>query len=147
MQWKRSSPELMARFDASLPDDPALERRKMFGYPCAFVNGNMFTGLHEERMIVRLAGAERAAIEKLGATDFTPLPGRTMKDYVVVPGAIVKDASALSRWVGKSFAHAKALPVKAAKKKAAKGATKKPARAATKQPTSKKASAPSAKRR
>ncbi len=45
--WKKSSPALIAYFDKALPDDPRVERRQMFGYPCAFVNGQLFTGLHQ----------------------------------------------------------------------------------------------------
>ncbi len=39
--WKKSSAKLIAAFDASLPVDPRVERRSMFGYPCAFTGGNM----------------------------------------------------------------------------------------------------------
>ena len=40
MPWKKSSPSLIAVFDAVLPAGIA-ERRQMFGYPCAFVGGNL----------------------------------------------------------------------------------------------------------
>lgn len=65
MAWQKSSPELIARFGACLPDDPLIERRQMFGYPCAFVNGKMFVGLHEENLIMRLdeVGRERATAQ------------------------------------------------------------------------------------
>jgi hypothetical protein len=53
--WRKSPDDLIALFHAALPDDPRIERRKMFGYPCAFVGGNLFTGLHQENVIVRLA--------------------------------------------------------------------------------------------
>ncbi len=42
MAWIKAPPEMIELFAASLPLDPATERRTMFGYPCAFVNGNMF---------------------------------------------------------------------------------------------------------
>ena len=52
------------------------ERRKMFGYPCAFVAGNLFTGLHQENVIVRLAERDRvAAIGTEGARLFEPMSG------------------------------------------------------------------------
>lgn len=31
--WKKASPEAVDRFHAALPEHPAAERRKMFGYP------------------------------------------------------------------------------------------------------------------
>ena len=36
-KWQPSSPELIACFDACLPHAAGVERRQMFGYPCAFV--------------------------------------------------------------------------------------------------------------
>ena len=54
MQWRKSPPALIEAFDAALPQDPRAERRTMFGYPCAFVGGQMLAGLHQERLVVRL---------------------------------------------------------------------------------------------
>lgn len=54
--WKKSDARLIERFDRALPEHPALVRRKMFGYPAAFVNGNYFTGLHADEVLVRLPG-------------------------------------------------------------------------------------------
>jgi hypothetical protein len=45
MVWQKSPAALIARFDELLPKDPRVARRKMFGYPAAFVNGRMFAGL------------------------------------------------------------------------------------------------------
>jgi len=53
-KWRKSLTQLVDLFVAVLPDQPNVERRQMFGYPCAFVNGNMFTGLHQGSLIVRL---------------------------------------------------------------------------------------------
>ena len=52
--WKKVPAELAARFDAALPVVADVQRRKMFGCPAAFVNGNLFAGLHENRLMVRL---------------------------------------------------------------------------------------------
>jgi len=46
--WRKSPDDLIALFYAALPEDPRVERRKMFGYPCAFVGGNLFSGLHAD---------------------------------------------------------------------------------------------------
>ena len=37
---------------------PDAARKKMFGYPAAFVGGNMATGLFADRWVVRLPDAE-----------------------------------------------------------------------------------------
>jgi TfoX/Sxy family transcriptional regulator of competence genes len=115
MAWKKSSPELIARFSACLPDDPLVERRSMFGYPCAFVQGHMVSGLHEERLIVRLPADERDALMAEGGAIFSPMPGRLMKEYVVVPPALVAKHQALCTWVARAVAYGTTLPPKAAK--------------------------------
>lgn len=112
MPWRKSPPELIARFAAALPDDATCERRTMFGYPAAFVNGNMFAGLHQESMIVRLDVATRATFLRLGGQPFEPVPGRVMREYLAVPAAVLGEARSLRRWVGKAFAYAASLPPK-----------------------------------
>jgi len=124
MAWEKSSDALIAAFDAAVPDGPTVERRQMFGYPCAFANNNMFMGLHEQNFILRLSGDDRAEIKAShNAAPFEPMKGRAMKEYVALPGAILDDAAALGSWVARSFAFASALPVKEKKprKKRAKG--------------------------
>ncbi len=114
-KWRKSPPELIALFDEILPDGPGIERRKMFGYPCAFVNGNMFTGLHQESMILRLSESDRQdAIDNLQAALFQPFgPGRmTMREYIAVPDAILGDRKALAAWVMKAVAYTSSLPPK-----------------------------------
>lgn len=109
--WKKSSPALIAFFDKALPSDPRVERRQMFGYPCAFVNGQLFTGLHQESMIVRLGESERGELlRERGATIFQPMPGRTMREYVALPPAMT--AGEAKAWVARGFAYAAALPPK-----------------------------------
>ena len=44
----KSPPELVAAFAAAVPQAPGVVQKPMFGCPCAFVNGNMFTGLFEQ---------------------------------------------------------------------------------------------------
>src|SRR5262245_18459379 len=99
--WKKSPDELIKLFRAALPKDPRIEHRKMFGYPCAFVAGNLFTGLHQEDVIVRLGEDERrAAIVEEGAKIFEPIPGRLMREYLVVPTGVLKGRGTLAIWLG-----------------------------------------------
>ncbi|TSA46619.1 hypothetical protein D4R52_00120 [bacterium] len=86
MRWKKSSPKLIARFEQILPLDTRIDRRKMFGCPCAFLNKQLFIGLHQENLILRLPERTREKfMKKYKAKIFSPMPGRTMKEYVVVP--------------------------------------------------------------
>jgi TfoX/Sxy family transcriptional regulator of competence genes len=116
MQWKKSPPALVELFSAVVPGAPA-EQRKMFGYPAAFVNGNLFMSLYQDDFILRLPDQARAKLLKIkGARPFEPMPGRAMKEYVVAPGSVVKDQAVLRKWIGASLEYAMSLPPK--KKKA-----------------------------
>ena len=110
--FRKSSPELIARFDALAVLAGDADRKQMFGYPTCVLRGNMFMGLHEDSLILRLAESDRAEfMDRHGATAFEPMPGRPMKEYVVVPPALVYDDD-VSDWVRRSRAYAEQLPAK-----------------------------------
>ena len=112
MQWKKSPPELIAVFDAVMPDPPAV-RKSMFGYPAAFVNGNMFMGLHQDHFVLRLSEGARQEFLRLPATGiFEPMAGRPMREYVVASPALVSKPAELSRWVAKALEYASSLKPK-----------------------------------
>jgi Regulator of competence-specific genes len=116
MHWKKAPESLVALFDEVAPHDAPVERRKMFGYPAVFVRGNMFAGLHEDRLVMRLPEAERAEFMALpGAVPFEPMPGRPMKEYVVAPAALLGDPDALRGWLDRSLRYAVTLPPKPGK--------------------------------
>lgn len=111
--WEKSPPELVAAFAALIARRPELTPRRMFGYPAAFVGGHMATALHEDRWIVRLQAADRAELlVQPGAVQFEPMPGRPMKEYVVLPPVLVANPTALDAWVDRAIAHVLTLPPK-----------------------------------
>jgi TfoX/Sxy family transcriptional regulator of competence genes len=115
--FRKSSSELIARFGelAVLAGDA--DRKQMFGYPTCVLRGNMFMGLHEDSLILRLAESGRAEFtDRHGATAFEPMPGRPMKEYVVVPPALLYD-DAVSDWARRSLAHAEQPRAKKPRKK------------------------------
>jgi TfoX/Sxy family transcriptional regulator of competence genes len=118
MAWKKSPPGLVATFGRVVPGGRGAERRAMFGYPAAFVHGNMFAGLFEDSVVLRLDEAAAAAAKRIGARDFAPMPGRRMTGWVAMGGKHAVDEAALRRWVVRAFRHAEALPAKKAKRKA-----------------------------
>jgi TfoX/Sxy family transcriptional regulator of competence genes len=126
MAWKKPSQALIDTFDAVLPGPPA-ERRLMFGFPAAFVNGNMFMGLHEERLVLRLDERARQELLDGGAALFEPMKGRPMKEYVVAPASLLADRAALKRRVAQALSFVGALPPKAKKKPAKKTPAKRKA--------------------
>lgn len=112
-KFTKSPEELVQLFERAMKDFPMATQRKMFGYPCAFVNGNMFAGLFQDEMFLRLSDADRAAIRKeYGTPLFEPIPGRPMREYVLVPHYVLKSPRLLRTWLTKGMEHAKALPPK-----------------------------------
>jgi TfoX/Sxy family transcriptional regulator of competence genes len=112
-KFEKSSPELIARFDAAAARFPQAERRKMFGYPALFVGGNLVTGLFAQSWMIRLPDDERAALLELpGAASFEPMAGRPMKGYATLPADVVADDAALDDWVRRAIAFGETLPAK-----------------------------------
>ncbi|HKZ76785.1 MAG TPA: TfoX/Sxy family protein, partial [Pyrinomonadaceae bacterium] len=87
----QAAPEkIVSLFDKVVKTLPEAERRKMFGYPCAFVNGQMFVGILGDRLMLRLSDEDRARFLKLPeAKLFAPTPGRVMREYVELTQAIL----------------------------------------------------------
>jgi TfoX/Sxy family transcriptional regulator of competence genes len=104
---------LKARFAEIIARYPEAEPRKMFGYPCAFVSGQMFLGTFADRVMMRLSEQDRAAFLKLpDAKLLEPMPGRPMREYVQVPRELMESDKQLYKWIDKSIAYAAALPPK-----------------------------------
>ena len=116
MAWTKAPQGLVELFAESLPDDPRIERRKMFGYPAIFVGGNMCAGLFQDRMFARLAPADADALPG-GAQPFEPMPGRPMKGYALIPDDILADEDRLTATLAKAVAFTAALPPKEKKAK------------------------------
>ncbi len=118
MKWRPAPAELIRIFEDALKSLPEAEPRKMFGYPCSFINGQMFAGLHQENMILRLPEEARSRFLDLEeAKPFEPMPGRVMGEYVVVPRSVLNSAIELKKWLGVALTYAKSLPPKPPGKK------------------------------
>jgi TfoX/Sxy family transcriptional regulator of competence genes len=120
MPWERPSPDLTRKLDdavvsAAEASGVQVELKPMFGCPAYFTNGNMFAGVHQSSLMVRLPEAGRAEAVALGGRPFEPMPGRVMKEYVVLPTAVLDDAAATADWVRRGAEYAASLPPKAKK--------------------------------
>jgi TfoX/Sxy family transcriptional regulator of competence genes len=129
-----AEPRTFALFQSLVPAEPGVEIKPMFGQRAAFVHGNMFFGTFGGDLLLRLDEGARAELLAAGGVPFSPMAGRVMKEYVVVPGDWQREPSRLRPWVKRSLAWVATLPAKAKKAKRAAGATKsaraaKPARA------------------
>jgi TfoX/Sxy family transcriptional regulator of competence genes len=112
-KWKPAPREAVAALETSTSGLSGVELRKMLGYSCVFAKGNMFAGLHEAGMLLRLPDEQRAEFLRLkGAKQFEPMTGRVMREYVVVPRVLLNAPEKLQAWVEKSLAYVLSLPAK-----------------------------------
>ena len=114
--WRKAPPELVDRFVAAVAGVEGLEQRQMFGYPAAFMGGNMVTGLHQDSWIVRLGQDERSSLAEQGWKTFSPMPGRPMREYLALPAAVAADPEAARSWVERAAAYGRSLPPKPPRK-------------------------------
>jgi len=113
--FTKSSPELVARFESTLDRHaaPDVTLRKMFGYPCAWIAGNMLTGLFAEDWWVRVSEPDREALLALpGAHQFEVMPGKAMGRYVVLPPDVVTSDADLDAWLERAIAFTRTVPPK-----------------------------------
>jgi TfoX/Sxy family transcriptional regulator of competence genes len=89
MPWKKAPVEMITLLDRFMESYPAT-RKTMFGYPVYFVNGNMFMGLFEESLFLRLPDDQVGKLQKEGHSIafLEPMKGRPMKNYFVIPSEI-----------------------------------------------------------
>lgn len=121
MAWTKSPQSLIDLFDKSVPSGDGISLRKMFGYPAAFANGNLFIGLHQNDFVMKLSEQDRARfIAEFGERSFEPIKGRPMREYVRLPEALLADARKRAAWIRRSLRYAETVAPKA------KSSTRKP---------------------
>lgn len=124
-KFEKPPAALVDRFNAVLDHvaTPDTTRKPMFGHPCAWVGGNMATGLFAANWWVRLPPDELALLLASGeATTFEVMPGREMKGYAVMPADVVADDGQVEDWVGRALAYTATMPPKEPKAKKARSA-------------------------
>ena len=113
MAWEKSPAALVAAFGDVVGRFPEATQRKMFGYPAAFIGGNLVTSLYQDRWVVRLPDDERERLlDEDGAGPFEPMPGRPMKGFAMLPPSAATDAEAAASWVERAVAYGRTLPPK-----------------------------------
>ncbi len=115
--WRKPQAEQVDLFHEAVAGIEGVEVRKMFGFPAAFIGGNMTAGLHQESVMVRLPADEREDRLADGWSLFEPMPGRPMKEYVALPPEVAADAVATRAWIERAAAYVRTLPPKAPKKR------------------------------
>ena len=109
----KATADAVQRFEELLPEGPGVTQRLVFGFPTAFVHGNMFFGVFGPDLFVRLSDEDRLEIMRIeGAVPFEPMKGRPMASYVLLPAAVLERPEKAERWVRRSQAWAGSLPTK-----------------------------------
>ncbi len=121
MDFPKPSQRTLDTWDAVAPPPPA-ERRKMFGMPCAFVNGNMCAGVFGDTIMLRLSDADRAKLEALDGGGPFEAQGRRMREYGAISAPLLDERAKVRAWVKRAVAHTASLPAKQPKKPAKKSA-------------------------
>ncbi len=112
-EFIKAPPEIIELFKNAVSQLPEVEVRQMFGYPCAFVNGNMLAGIFRDGIMLRLSAADRDRFLQIpGAKLFEPYPGRPMREYVDLPDGIKKSADEFMVWLMRGYEYVKAMPPK-----------------------------------
>ncbi len=102
----KASEELLARYEQLVDVVPEADRKQVFGSPTCLVGGNMFFGVHSTGLFVKLPPDAAAELLAEGGSAFSPMPGRPMGSFYVLPDGDVSD------WVRRSYEFALTLPAK-----------------------------------
>jgi TfoX/Sxy family transcriptional regulator of competence genes len=118
MKWSKAPNELIS-FLAEITKDINCQPKKMFGYPAYFINNNMFICAFQDSLIIRLSEKDKAKVLKQykNVTEFEPISGRVMKEYVALPESLYRDKTAFPKILNMSVKYVSSLPPKLKDKK------------------------------
>ena len=123
MKWQKAPEELKVMIERVM-EGIDCEKRPMFGYPAFFINGNMFAGLFQSSLFIRLSPAQVTDLTQKHATisPLEPMPGRPVKEYFVIPEALYRREEAVRTIAAEAAAYMSTLATKAPKRKEPKAA-------------------------
>jgi TfoX/Sxy family transcriptional regulator of competence genes len=104
--------KLASRVRGQLEGRAGIVEKKMFGGLAFLLHGNMSAGVHRDELIVRIAPeATDAALQDPGVRVFD-ITGRSMRGWLLVGDAGIKDSSSLASWINRAIEYASSLPRK-----------------------------------
>ncbi len=111
-KFVKSSIGVIALFE-ELTSPIQCDHKKMFGYPCLFVNGNMFCGTFADRIFVRISGERQKEWKTRYSRikDFEPMQGKRMKEYLEIDG-LEDNRGIISALIAESIEYMKTLKPK-----------------------------------
>jgi TfoX/Sxy family transcriptional regulator of competence genes len=104
--------QLARRIRGVLGEDPGIDERRMFGGIAFLLDGNMFVGVTNDDLMVRVgpdAWPDALARPHAREMDFT---GRSMKGYVFVGAEGTAEDDDLAAWVERALSFVGGLPPK-----------------------------------
>jgi TfoX/Sxy family transcriptional regulator of competence genes len=118
MKWVKAPEELKSLIEA-LVKGVDCEKKLMFGYPAYFINKNMFAGLFQNSLFLRLSPDQVASLRKTFPmlSNLEPMPGRPIKNYYVIPPSLHSKSKDMQRLIEEAAAYCRSLPEKAKKPK------------------------------
>jgi hypothetical protein len=104
--------EKLQLYEDLIASVPKIERKGAV-HPYTSLNGHMFTYLDQTGTLgMRLPEKELAAFLKKYKTTFFESYGAVKKDWVTVPGALLKNTKELQKYLEKSYEYTKTLKPK-----------------------------------
>ena len=88
------------------------QRKNMFGGVCHLLNGNMYCGVYQDFLILRLGPDQAAAALQMPAVRPFDITGRPMKGWVMVARDGFKSDDDLKSWLLQAREFADSLPAK-----------------------------------
>ena len=64
-KWQKPSEQTIAIYQNIVSQLDGVEKRTMFGCPCAFVNGNMFFGVFQDQLFLRMGDEQREQLSQI----------------------------------------------------------------------------------
>ncbi len=114
-KWRKPDERVIETYESIASKLVGIEQRRMFGCPCAFIKGNMFFGVFQDQLFLRLGDEQREILGKsFSLQSFTPM-GRAMKAYITIPVELLADTPQLIKLVHMGVEHTLTLPQKVKK--------------------------------
>lgn len=111
-KWQKPSEQTISIYQNIVSRLDGVEKRTMFGCPCAFVNGNMFFGVYQDQLFLRMSDEQREQLSQfMPIKSFSPM-GKVMKAYIAIPGEIMNEQEKLLTLVQNALEIAQVLPTK-----------------------------------
>ena len=113
MKFRKPAEDFVAFLDERL-EGVDCDKRRMFGQYAYFLNGNMFTGVFESNIFLRLSPDFKSELMEKDSKiqEFEPRKGRVMKEYIILPAAMLSQEKAFSNVLSSSLEYVSQLPPK-----------------------------------